>query len=178
MERERRISAKTHKAFDTKTSRKVNCGLGIHDSDYAAGTDRCLDSHAYRNFITPFGNSLLVLLTFCWAAFAIYLSLHYSDWLFDQASQRSIRRRDWAITWVLAACAFFAVAIGLWVFGKANTAAFLVADIISVLVVVAVPCTSVCRFKVGGVHQKGLGKVAWHRSGSGMRFCKSAWLCS
>ena len=123
----------------------------------------------YRNFITPFGNSLLVLLTFCWAAFAIYLSMTYSDWLFEQASQRAIRRRDWAITWVLAACAFFAVAIGLWVFGKANPAAYLVADIVSVLVVIAIPVLLlIIGLKVGGAHQKGLGKVGmgligiWH----------------
>ncbi|HKR61775.1 MAG TPA: hypothetical protein VJS64_18965 [Pyrinomonadaceae bacterium] len=123
----------------------------------------------YRTFITPFGNSLVVLLTFCWAAFAIYLSLKYSDWLFEQASLRAIRRRDWAITWVLAACAFFAVAIGLWVFGKANPAAYLVADIVSVLVVIGAPVILLLAgLKVGGVHQKGLGKVgmaligAWH----------------
>ena len=123
----------------------------------------------YRNFITPFGNSLLVLLTICWAAFAIYLSLKYSDWLFEQASQRAIRRRDWAITWVLAACAFFAVAIGLWVFGKANPAAYLVADIISVLVVLGVPLLLlIAGIKVGGAHQKWLGKIGmgligiWH----------------
>ncbi|HEX4899639.1 MAG TPA: hypothetical protein VFV61_03855, partial [Pyrinomonadaceae bacterium] len=123
----------------------------------------------YRSFITPFGNSLLVLLTFCWAGFAIYLSLKYSDWLFEQTSQRAIRRRDWAITWVLAACAFFAVGIGLWVFGKANPAAYLVADIISVLVVVGAPLLLlIAGWKVGGAHQKGFGKVGmgligiWH----------------
>ena len=124
---------------------------------------------AYRNFITPFGNSLLVLLTFCWAAAAIYLSLKYSDWLFEQASMRTIRRRDWAITWVLAACAFFSVAIGLWVFGKANPAAFLVADTVSVLVVIAVPLLLLlAALKLGGAHQHGWGKVGmaligvWH----------------
>jgi hypothetical protein len=123
----------------------------------------------YRSFITPFGNSLLVLLTICWAGFAIYLSLKYSDWLFEQTSHRAIGRGDWAITWVLAACAFFSVGIGLWVFGKANPAAYLVADIISVLVVVAVPLLLlVAGWKVGGAHQKGLGKIGmaligiWH----------------
>ena len=123
----------------------------------------------YRNFITPFGNSLLVLLTFCWAAVAIYLSLTYSDWLFEQASQRAIRRRDWAITWLFAACAFFAVAIGLWVFGKANPAAYLVADIVSVLVVIAIPILLViAAWNLGGAHQQGAGKFAmaaigiWH----------------
>lgn len=123
----------------------------------------------YRNFITPFGNSLMVLLTICWASVAIYLSLKYSDWLFEQASQRAIRRRDWAITWVFAACAFFAVAIGLWVFGKANPAAYLVADIISVLVVIAIPVLLViAAWKVAGEHQRGSGKLGmaaigiWH----------------
>lgn len=123
----------------------------------------------YRNFITPFGNSLLVLLTFCWAGLAIYLSLKYSDWLFEQASMRSIGRWDWAITWVLAACVFFAVAIGLWVFGKANPAAFLVADTVSVLVVIAVPALLlIAALKLGGANQYGFGKFGmgligvWH----------------
>lgn len=123
----------------------------------------------YRNFITPFGNSLLVLLTICWAAVAIYLSLKYSDWLFEQASKRQIRRRDWAITWVLTACAFFALAIGLWVFGKNNIAAYLVADIVFVLIAVSVLLMLVfLGWSSGGANQKGIGKFGmalvglWH----------------
>ena len=123
----------------------------------------------YRNFITPFGNSLLVLLTFCWAAFAIYLSLNYSDWLFDQASQTG--DTTWRLGHYLGfgRVCFFRLAIGLWVFGKANPAAYLVADIVSVLVVIATPLLLLfAGLKVGGEHQKGLGKVGmaligiWH----------------
>ena len=123
----------------------------------------------YRDFITPFGNSLLVLLTICWAGVATYLSLKYSDWLFEQASKRSIGRLDWVITWVLTAFAFFALAIGLWIFGKNNPAAYLVADIISVLVVLAIPILLIfAGAKIGGANQKGIGKFGmglvgfWH----------------
>ena len=123
----------------------------------------------YRNFITPFGNSLLVLLSICWAGFAIYLSLKYSDWLFEQASKRQIRRRDWAITWVLTACAFFALAIGLWIFGKNNLAAYLVADIVFVLFLLAIPLLLIyVGWSMGGANQKGIGKFGmgvlgfWH----------------
>ena len=123
----------------------------------------------YRNFITPFGNSLLVLLSIIWAGGATYLSLKYSDWLFEQASKRSIRRRDWAITWVLTACAFGGLAIGLWVFGKNNPAAYLVADMVFVLVASAIPVLLiVLGWKMGGEHQKGAGKFGmaliglWH----------------
>jgi hypothetical protein len=123
----------------------------------------------YRNFITPFGNSLLVLLSIIWAAGATYLSLKYSDWLFEQASKRSIRRRDWAITWVLTAYAFGGLAIGLWVFGKNNPAAYLVADMVFVLVASAIPVLLiVLGWKMGGEHQKWPGKVGmalvgfWH----------------
>lgn len=114
----------------------------------------------YRNFITPFGNSLLVLLSVCWSVVAMVLSVQHSDWLFAQASKRSIRRRDWAITWVLAACAFFGLAAGLWIFGKNNPAAYLVADIVSVVVVLAIPILLlILGWRVGGAHQRWLGKV-------------------
>ena len=165
------ISARTHKPFNNDDHVwKMNLTVwGFTILTTLQAFTAVLIVMPYRNFITPFGNSLLVLLTFCWAAFAIYLSLNYSDWLFDQASQRAIRRGDWAITWVLAACAFFAVAIGLWVFGKANPAAYLVADIVSVLVVIAAPLLLLLAgLKVGGEHQKGFGKVGmaligiWH----------------
>ncbi|HEU4478596.1 MAG TPA: hypothetical protein VFR80_08760, partial [Pyrinomonadaceae bacterium] len=113
----------------------------------------------YRNFITPFGNSLLVLLSICWAGAAIYLSLKYSDWLFEQASKRQIRRRDWAITWVLTACAFFALAIGLWVFGKNNLAAYLIADIVFVIIGVGILVLLIyVGWSMGGANQKGTGK--------------------
>ena len=114
----------------------------------------------YRNFITPFGNSLLVMLAVCWSAVSMVLSVQHSDWLFTQASKRSIRRRDWSITWVLAACAFFGLAAGLWIFGKNNPTAYLVADIVSVMVVLAIPfLLLMLGWKVGGANQKGLGKV-------------------
>ncbi len=123
----------------------------------------------YRNFITPFGNSLLVLLSICWAAVAMVLSLQHSDWLFGQASKRSIGRIDWAITWVLAACAFFGLAVGLWFFGKNNPAAYLVVDIVSVLVLIAIPVLLVkTAWGVGGANQEWPGKIGmagigiWH----------------
>lgn len=165
------ISAKTHEPFiNDDHVRKVNWTVwGFTVLTTLQALIAVLIVMPYRNFITPFGNSLLVLLTLCWAAFAIYLSLNYSDWLFDQASQRKIRRRDWAITWVLAACAFFSVAIGLWVFGKANPAAYLVADIVSVLVVVGIPFLLVyIAWSLGGAHQNLVGKFGmavigiWH----------------
>lgn len=113
----------------------------------------------YRHFITPFGNSLLVLLSIAWAGSAMYLSLQYSDWLFLQAAKRKIRRRDWWITWVLSAFAFIGLAIGLWVFGKNNLAAYLVSDILLVLIVIAVPILLYfAAVKLGGAHQAGAGK--------------------
>lgn len=123
----------------------------------------------YRAFITPFGNSLLVLATLVWAGVAVYLSIRYSDWLFQQAAKRPIRSRDWFITWVHTAAAAGSVAIGLWVLGKYNLPAYLVSDIIFVALLLAtlflLPLLAV---SLGGAHQKPLGKVGmgliglWH----------------
>lgn len=123
----------------------------------------------YRVFITPFGNSLLVLATLVWASIAIYLSIRYSDWLFEQAAKRKIRGRDWIITWVLSVAAAASAAIGLWVFGKNNLPAYLVSDIVFMAVVLATFfLLPILAWKLGGEHQKFMGKVGmgligfWH----------------
>jgi hypothetical protein len=123
----------------------------------------------YRPFITPFGNSLWVFLTIIWALSSIIFSLRYSDWLFVQASKTTVNREDWLITWALAICALASLAVGLWLFGKNNLPAYLVADIIFVTVLLATFFGLIyVAVSMGGQHQKGLGKVGmafigfWH----------------
>jgi MFS family permease len=123
----------------------------------------------YRAFITPFGNSLLVLATMVWAGVAVYLSIRYSDWLFQQAAKRKIRWTDWIITWVHSIAAAGSVAIGLWVLGKYSLPAYLVSDIIFLALLLAtLILLPLLAITLGGAHQKPLGKVGmgliglWH----------------
>ncbi|HEX7956300.1 MAG TPA: hypothetical protein VF508_05110, partial [Pyrinomonadaceae bacterium] len=91
----------------------------------------------FRPHITPFGNSMMVLVTLIWAAGATALSVRYSEWLFWKSSVRKLSRFDWAVTWVLGVFAVVTLTAGLWVFGQNNRAANLVADIVFALVVLA-----------------------------------------
>lgn len=123
----------------------------------------------YRPFITPFGNSLWVFLTLVWAVASIILSLRYTDWLFIQASKTTISWQDWLITWALALAVLANLAVGLWLFGKNNLPAYLVADIIFVTILVATLVGLIyVAISMGGQHQKGWGNVGmffiglWH----------------
>ena len=123
----------------------------------------------YRPFITPFGSSLWVFLTIVWAATSIIFSLRYSDWLFVQTSKITVTSKDWLITWALTLAVVASLAVGLWLFGKNNLPAFLVADIIFVTVVLASLIGLIyVAVTMGGQHQKGLGKAGmvlvgfWH----------------
>ncbi|MEP6635317.1 MAG: AzlD domain-containing protein [Acidobacteriota bacterium] len=138
----------------------INVGLGI------VGV---LSIIPYRLFITPFGNSLWVLLTVAWGASSIIFSLRYSDWLFVQASKTTVSNKDWLITWALAVATLASLAVGLWLFGKNNLPAYLVADMIFVTVLLATLAGLIyVAMSMGGEHQKGLGKLAmgvlgfWH----------------
>lgn len=123
----------------------------------------------YLSFITPFGNSLWVFLTLIWAGSSIFFSLRYSDWLFLQASKTTVSHRDWLITWALSAAVIAGLAVGLWLFGKNNLPAYLLADVVFVTVVLATLGGLIyVAISMGGQHQKRAGKVAmffvglWH----------------
>jgi hypothetical protein len=89
----------------------------------------------YRSHITPFGNSLLVLLTFVWAGACVALNLRYTEFLFKKSYSETIGRRDWLLTWVLAGLALVAAGLGLWSFGRNNLPALLASDIIFIAAV-------------------------------------------
>lgn len=114
----------------------------------------------YRDFITPFGNSLWVFLTIIWAVTSIIFSIRYSDWLFEQASKRKVGNRDWAITWGLSLATIVSLAAGLWLFGNNNLPAYLVSDILFVSVVLATFCLLLyLAFSTGGQFLKGWKKL-------------------
>lgn len=89
----------------------------------------------YRSHITPFGNSLIVLLTFVWAGACVALNLRYTEFLFKRSYSETIRQRDWSLSWLLAALALVAAGLGLWSFGRNNLPALLASDIIFIAAV-------------------------------------------
>lgn len=124
----------------------------------------------YRANITPFGNSLLVLLSLVWAACAVLLSMRYSDWLFQQTAKRQVKETEWWVTGLLYICAVLSVGTGIWVFGKNNLPAFLLSDIIFVVTILGAVSLmgGVLPLGVGGTYNSGLGKARlvvfglWH----------------
>jgi hypothetical protein len=84
----------------------------------------------YRLHITPFGSSLLVLLSFLWAGAVVALNIRYTEFLYKKAQVRAVVGADWRPTWFFGVSAVVAVALGLWSFGQNNLPALLVSDIV------------------------------------------------
>ncbi|HEY6803980.1 MAG TPA: hypothetical protein VI306_10410 [Pyrinomonadaceae bacterium] len=114
----------------------------------------------YRDHITPFASSLLVLYSIFAAITAIVLNFRYSDFLFRRSFVQpakkgllgwSIAKLDEILTGILWVTAIIIVGTGLWFFGKNNLPAYLVTDIVFILVLVfAVIGIMLLPFKVAG----------------------------
>lgn len=124
----------------------------------------------YRENNTPFGNSMMVLLTSVWAIIAVILSFFYSDWLFGQSSKRDLGEREWWVTGILNGFAILSVAAGIWIFGQNTLPAFLLSDISFVVVVLAalILMVFVIPHFLGATHNTGWGEArligfgVWH----------------
>jgi hypothetical protein len=90
----------------------------------------------YRAHITPFGSSLMVMLSIIWAGAAISLSFRYSEFLFKKSHRDYIHSIDWALPLVLSALSVVCVVFGLWSFGRNNLPALVASDMIFVLILV------------------------------------------
>lgn len=125
----------------------------------------------YREHITPFGISILVLFSLVAAIAAILLSLRYADYRFKKSfvpervgdrlpewasripgASRLLEWASWLLEW---ACWLVAVVIfgsALWFFSKYNSPALLVSDILFLVVVIAsvVGIMFVLPFKTAG----------------------------
>jgi len=91
-----------------------------------------------RPSIVPFGNSLIILLSIVWAAAAIALSMRYSDFLLKKAHRKTIQWHDWVLTGALTITGLLSIAVGLWFFGKNSVPAYLISDLVFMLVVIGV----------------------------------------
>lgn len=88
----------------------------------------------YRDYITPFGNSVVTFGMLVWMAATLTLSLRYSEFLFKRARKAAVKSLDWAPIWVLPIAGLSGGAFGLWSFGKNNLPALLTSDIIFIVV--------------------------------------------
>jgi hypothetical protein len=92
----------------------------------------------YRDQITPFVSSLMVLFTMIVAAGGIVLTVRYNDYLFQKGHHLYLTTRDRIWPWVLPILSILVLAGGLSGFGRNNLPALLVTDIVFTLVVVGV----------------------------------------
>lgn len=88
-----------------------------------------------RTWIAPFGKSLVIHHTIIWAVAAVILSMRYSEFLTKKSHRTTIRWHDWALTWALTLSGLLGVAAALWFFGKDSRPAYLVSDLIFILIV-------------------------------------------
>lgn len=103
-----------------------------------------LSVQPYRDHFTPFVSSLIVLYCIIVGITAVVLNLRYSEYLvrksFVPANPPSVKESitrliDYYLPWVLWLIAIGIIGGGLWLFGKNNLPAFMVSDIVFVLVV-------------------------------------------
>ena len=119
--------------------------------------------------ITPFGCSMIVLVSLVWGACAIIQSFLYSEWLFHQAYDITVKWYDYWPIWVLVGFAVVVTGSSLWRFGKYNLPAYFVSDIIFALMILLV-FLGLIYFAVstGGALQSRRGKILfalfglWH----------------
>jgi hypothetical protein len=119
--------------------------------------------------ITPFGCSMLVLVSLVWAVCAIIECFLYSEWLFHQAYDLPVKWYDYWPIWVLVGFAVAVTGSSLWYFGSYNQVPYLISDIIFALTITAV-FLGLIMFAVstGGALKSTSGKVLfglfgfWH----------------
>ncbi|MBV9926755.1 MAG: hypothetical protein JOZ96_17180 [Acidobacteria bacterium] len=119
--------------------------------------------------ITPFGCSMLVLVSLVWGACAVVESFLYSGWLFNQAYSRRVHWYDYWPVWGLVGFAVAASGSSLWYFGRYNRVPYLISDITFALTALTVLLGLVgFAISTGGKLQKAGGKVLfgffgfWH----------------
>ena len=106
--------------------------------------------YPYRNHITPYISSLLVLYSLVAALTAIILSVRYSEYLFKKSFVTG-HGGDWLLQWGCWIIALLVLGSGLWFFGQNNLPAYLVSDIIFTLVLLlTIVGILILPFKVAG----------------------------
>lgn len=105
----------------------------------------------YRDHVTPFVSSLLVLFTIIVAVGGIALTIRYNDYLFQKGHDDYVTKWDRFWPWTLPILSVLVVAAGLSSFGRNNLPALLVTDILFSLVFVgALVGLIILPFKIGG----------------------------
>ncbi|HKS26835.1 MAG TPA: hypothetical protein VJS44_03405 [Pyrinomonadaceae bacterium] len=122
----------------------------------------------HRPHMTPFANSMMVLLSFIWGLSALALSFRYSDWLFEHAANAVGDVNRWPAR-VFMALGGVAPVLGLWLFGRNNQPAYLFTDILFILIVALVALLLIYAAAFMGGHMLGWkGRLlmgaggAWH----------------
>lgn len=127
----------------------------------------------YRSHITPFGSSLLVLLTFVWGGACVALTLRYTEFLFKKAHDKPVGKGDQLLPWFLGLSAVLAVGLGLWSFGQNNLPALLASDMLFIGamllvffgVIFVLPFSAAVGLLPGGGAAASAGKLligVWH----------------
>lgn len=97
----------------------------------------------YRDHITPFVSSLIVLYSLIVGITAVVMNVRYGEYLFrksfvppaEPGLKDSVTRFvDYYLPWVLWIVAITIISAGLWLFGKNNLPAYMISDIVFILV--------------------------------------------
>ena len=92
----------------------------------------------FKVFLTPFGNSLMMMLALVWATAAIVFSVRYSDWLSQLISKFPLKLRHRLLVWIPPIVGVLGVLCGFYIYGHNNTASDTLVDILVTLMAAAV----------------------------------------
>ncbi|MEN3330837.1 MAG: hypothetical protein V7641_202, partial [Blastocatellia bacterium] len=122
----------------------------------------------YRDSLSPFKSSLLILFFTLWAITALVASMIYAEWLAKQAREKEVSKRDYWPVWTLIILALIILCAGIFLFGK-YPVVYHFSDVIFALITLGGAASLiVLAVIVGGESQAVVGKIgfamlgAWH----------------
>jgi hypothetical protein len=122
----------------------------------------------YRDRLSPFKSSLLILFSTLWAITALVASIVYAEWLVKQARKEEVSKLDYWPVWALVILALIILCAGVFLFGK-YPVVYHFSDVIFALITLGSAASLiVLAVIVGGELQAVVGKIgfavlgAWH----------------
>lgn len=109
----------------------------------------------------PYGRSLIILAAILWAVLAVLQSVIYSEWLFEECYYGNIETKHYRPIWVLLIMCVVELGAAFWFFGT-HDAAYLIADLVQILVILGIGGGLIYfAVGVGGHLKKGIGQVGF-----------------
>lgn len=110
--------------------------------------------------VTPFGNNALILFSIAVLGTAGVVGMYYSKWLFDQSYRIKVNLYSYTPVMLLSAIAIGVTVISIWSFAR-QPGRLIIADVLYLLFLLAMPIGCVVLATLVGNHVPGLLRGLW-----------------